>query len=99
MDGLGGIGILAMDVATKAGIHAARAKGVAAIAVRNTGHTGRLGGFAEQAASEGFLFIACGGGARDRWRMVAPHGGAKAVLPTNPWCLGIPGGASVIRLF
>lgn len=93
VDGLGGIGILAMDVATKAGIHAARAKGVAAIAVRNTGHTGRLGAFAEQAASEGFLFIACGGGARDRWRMVAPRGGAKAVLPTNPWCLGVPGGA------
>lgn len=93
VDGHGGIGILALDVATRAGIRAARTQGVAAIAVRNTGHTGRLGAFAEQAASKGFLFIACGGGARDRWRMVAPHGGAKAVLPTNPWCLGIPGGA------
>ena len=24
--------------------------------------------------------------------MVAPYGGTKALLPTNPWCLGIPGG-------
>ncbi len=93
VDGQGGIGILAMDAATKAGIDAARKHGVCAIAVRNTGHTGRLGAFAEKAADAGCLFIACGGGARERWRMVAPHGGSKAVLPTNPWCLGIPGGA------
>jgi hydroxycarboxylate dehydrogenase B len=93
VDGCGGIGILAMDVATDAGISAAQTHGVAAIAVRNTGHTGRLGSFAEKAADAGCLFIACGGGARERWRMVTPYGGSKAVLPTNPWCLGIPGGA------
>lgn len=93
VDGAGGIGILAMNAATEAGIDAARLHGVTAIAVRNTGHTGRLGAFAEKAADAGCLFVACGGGARDRWRMVAPHGGSKAVLPTNPWCLGIPGGA------
>jgi LDH2 family malate/lactate/ureidoglycolate dehydrogenase len=23
---------------------------------------------------------------------VAPHGGARGMLPTNPWCVGIPGG-------
>lgn len=93
IDGHGGIGITAMSLAVQAGIDAARRHGVTAIAVRNTGHTGRLGAFAETAAKAGCLFIACGGGARERWRMVAPHGGSKAVLPTNPWCLGIPGGA------
>jgi len=93
VDGAGGIGILAMNAATDAGIDAARKLGVAALAVRNIGHTGRLGAFAERAADAGCLFIACGGGARERWRMVAPYGGSKAVLPTNPWCLGIPGGA------
>jgi uncharacterized oxidoreductase len=92
VDGQGGIGILAMEIATQAGIDSAHRNGIAAIAVRNTGHTGRLGAFAEKAAHAGCLFIACGGGARDRWRMVAPHGGRKAVLPTNPWCFGIPGG-------
>ena len=92
VDGEGGIGIAAMALAVRAGTEAARQHGLAAIAVRNTGHTGRLGAFAEIAAEAGCLFIACGGSARERWRMVAPHGGAKAVLPTNPWCLGIPGG-------
>lgn len=92
VDGQGGIGITAMARAVHAGTDAARRHGLAAIAVRNTGHTGRLGAFAERAAAAGCLFIACGGGARQRWRMVAPYGGAKAVLPTNPWCLGLPGG-------
>jgi uncharacterized oxidoreductase len=92
VDGHGGIGITALSLAVQAGIDAARRYGVTAIAVRNTGHTGRLGAFAEMAAKARCLFIACGGGARERWRMVTPHGGSKAVLPTNPWCLGIPGG-------
>jgi hydroxycarboxylate dehydrogenase B len=92
VDGQGGIGITAMAQATEVGIETARTHGLTAIAVRNTGHTGRLGAFAETAANAGCLFIASGGGARQNWRMVAPYGGAKAVLPTNPWCLGIPGG-------
>lgn len=92
VDGQGGIGITAMTRAVEVGLEVARTHGLCAIAVRNTGHTGRLGAFAETAANAGCLFIASGGGARQNWRMVAPHGGAKAVLPTNPWCLGLPGG-------
>ena len=38
------------------------------------------------------LSILIGGGNRAVWRQVAPHGGATAKLPTNPWCLGLPGG-------
>jgi LDH2 family malate/lactate/ureidoglycolate dehydrogenase len=93
VDGKGGLGIPTMLTATEAGIKAAQAQGIAAVGVRNTGHTGRLGAFAEMAAAARCLFIACGGGARDRWRMVTPHGGRRAVLPMNPWCLGISGGA------
>lgn len=93
IDGQGGIGIVAMGRAVDAGVEAAQAHGVAAIAVENIGHTGRLGDFGERAARAGCLFIACGGGARQNWRMVAPYGGSNGKLPTNPWCLGIPGGA------
>jgi len=93
VDGQGGLGIPALQIATEAGIDSAKTNGITAIAVRNTGHTGRLGAFAENAAQAGCLFIACGGGARDRSRMVTPYGGRKALLPTNPWCLGIPGGS------
>ena len=92
VDGQGGLGIPAIDMATEEGIAVAKSNGMCAVAIRNIGHTGRLGAFAEKAANRGFLFILCGGGARDNWRMVAPYGGKKALLPTNPWCLGIPGG-------
>jgi LDH2 family malate/lactate/ureidoglycolate dehydrogenase len=57
------------------------------------GHTGRLGAFAQGAANRGCMTIILGGGDRTRWRMVAPHRGRQALLPTNPYCIGIPGGA------
>jgi LDH2 family malate/lactate/ureidoglycolate dehydrogenase len=59
--------------------------------VRDVGHTGRLGAYAEAAAEAGCLAIVIGGGGT--WDQVAPYGGRKAILPTNPYCLGIPGGA------
>ena len=40
------------------------------------------------------LTLLIGGGNRQTWRQVAPHGGSKAMLPTNPWCVGIPGGVN-----
>ncbi len=92
VDGQGGIGIPAMTLAYERGVeHAARA-GISVIAVRNVGHTGRLGAYADDAAAKGFMTICMGGGNRKHWRQVAPYGGARGVLPTNPWCIGIPGG-------
>lgn len=92
IDGGGGIGIPAMHLAYEQGMSEARKDGVTALAIRNVGHTGRLGAFADHAAEQGYLTIIFGGGNREKWRQVAPHGGAKAMLPTNPYCLGIPGG-------
>jgi len=92
IDGGGGIGIPVMQMAYAHGMELARANGIAALAVRNVGHTGRHGAFADEAAARGFLTICVGGGNRRTWRQVAPHGGARALLPTNPWCAGIPGG-------
>lgn len=93
VDGNGGIGIAAMQLAIEQGCKMAEATGISALAVRNTGHTGRLGAFAEQAAEHGYLTIIMGGGNRKTWRQVAPYGGRQAMLPTNPYCIGIPGGA------
>jgi LDH2 family malate/lactate/ureidoglycolate dehydrogenase len=92
VDGNQGIGIAAMQLAIEHGCELAKANGIAALAIRNTGHTGRLGAFAEQAAERGILSIVIGGGNRKTWRQVAPYGGRKAMLPTNPYCIGIPGG-------
>ncbi len=92
VDGGGGIGIPAMQLAVPHACQMAKETGISALAVRHVGHTGRLGAFAETAAENGCLMIIIGGGNRRRWRQVAPHGGRRAMLPTNPYCIGIPGG-------
>ena len=93
VDGGDGIGIPAMQLAYDHGMTLARKTGISAIAIRHVGHTGRHGAFADAAADQGFLTILTGGGNRHQWPQVAPYGGMKGVLPTNPWCAGIPGGA------
>lgn len=92
VDGNGCIGIAAMRLAIEQACALAAANGISALAIRNTGHTGRLGSYAEHAAERGFLTIMIGGGNRKTWRQVAPYGGRQAKLPTNPYCIGIPGG-------
>lgn len=92
VDGHGGIGIPAMHMGLEHCMTEARERGIAAIAVKHCGHTGRLGAYAELGADNGFLTICVGGGGRDTWRQVAPYGGAKGLLPTNPYAFGIPGG-------
>ncbi len=92
VDGNGGIGIPAMRLAIDEGCRVAKQHGMSAVAIRNVGHTGRLGAFTEAAAYQGFLSICFGGGGREKWRQVAPHGGRQAMLPTNPYSIAVPGG-------
>ncbi|MCP5081003.1 MAG: Ldh family oxidoreductase [Alphaproteobacteria bacterium] len=92
VDGRGGIGIPAMQLAYDSAVERARENGICALGVRDAGHTGRHGAFADTAAAEGFLSICIGGGNRHKWPQAAPHGGIKGMLPTNPWCVGTPGG-------
>ncbi len=92
VDGHMGNGIPAMSLAYETAIALTAENGLSAISVLNTGHTGRHGAFADDAAAKGFLTISTGGGNHRVHGMVAPHGGTKGMLPTNPWCIGIPGG-------
>ena len=63
--------------------------GVAAGTLRNCGHTGRLGEYAETVAKDRLAFFGAvnshGGGCR-----VVPPGGTEGRLSTNPICLGAP---------
>jgi uncharacterized oxidoreductase len=93
IDGGGGIGIPAMHLAMDQLCEMAGISGMAVLPVRNVGHTGRIGAFAETAAMRGLFVIVIGGGGRQSWRQAAPYGGRKAILPTNPYCMAIPGGA------
>jgi len=92
VDGGMGSGIPAMHLAYETSMTLALKSGLAAISILNTGHTGRHGAFADDAAEKGFLTICTGGGNHRVHSQVAPHGGARGMLPTNPWCIGIPGG-------
>ena len=92
VDGGMGSGIPTMTFAYETAMELASDCGLSAVSILNTGHTGRHGAFADEAASKGFLTICTGGGNHRVHGQVAPHGGSRGMLPTNPWCIGIPGG-------
>ena len=92
IDGQMGNGIPTMALAYETATGLTGETGLGAVSVVNAGHTGRHGAFADAAAERGFLTINTGGGNHRVHGMVAPYGGAKGRLPTNPWCIGIPGG-------
>lgn len=74
--------------AMEAGIKLARATGSAIVGLRNAHHVGRIGHWAEQCAAAGivsihFVNVLAG-------PIVAPFGGTKARLGTNPFAAGFP---------
>jgi hydroxycarboxylate dehydrogenase B len=80
------IGVEAMRMAAeRAGAH-----GVAIVALRNSGHLGRIGAWAEILAGSGLIslhFVNSSGFGI----LVAPHGGADRRLSSNPIAMGAPG--------
>jgi LDH2 family malate/lactate/ureidoglycolate dehydrogenase len=92
VDGGNGLGMPAFRMATDVAVERARRDGMAAVGVANVDHTGRLGAYVQRGAEAGCLTMLFGGGSRRDWRQVVPHGGARAMLPTNPYAYGIPGG-------
>ena len=85
------IGREAMDI----GIRKARSAGLCAVSIRNAGHLGRIGAWAEQAANAGLASIhfvnTSGFGI-----LVAPHGGSDRRLSANPIGAGAPGPRNII---
>lgn len=63
--------------------------GLAAGTLRNCGHIGRLGEYAEAAASRKMAFLASVNN-HGFGRGVAPPGGKEPRIGTNPLCVGIP---------
>jgi LDH2 family malate/lactate/ureidoglycolate dehydrogenase len=92
VDGGNGLGMPAFRLATEHLLARATRDGMAAVGVSNVDHTGRIGAYAHRGAEAGCLTIMLGGGSRKDWPQVAPFGGARGMLPTNPYAFGIPGG-------
>ena len=67
----------------------ARLLGVAAGSIRNCGHIGRLGEYAEVAAGHNLAFFATVN-SHGAGRRVVPPNGMEGRISTNPICMGVP---------
>jgi uncharacterized oxidoreductase len=88
LDGRHGFGQIVAPEAVDIGVAKAKAAGLSAVALRNSGHVGRVGEWAERAAAAGMIsihFVNAAGSI-----LVAPFGGVERRLSTAPFCVGIP---------
>lgn len=88
VDGNLGLGQTIGPQTVDLGIRKAREAGLAVVALRNSGHIGRIGDWAERAAEAGLVsihFVNVGMG-----EIVAPFGGTERRFGTNPMCIGVP---------
>ena len=92
VDGHDGFGMPAIQLGLEKAMMIAKEHGMSTVAIINCGHTGRIGAYVESGAEAGCLTICIGGGGHKDWPQVAPYGGTKGRLPTNPYAFGIPGG-------
>jgi LDH2 family malate/lactate/ureidoglycolate dehydrogenase len=85
-DGGNNVGMLALYRAAEAAIAKAAAQGIALVSVTDAWMSGRSAYFVEMIAKAGLVAIHTAASGP----MVAPPGGARAVLGTNPIAIGIP---------
>ncbi|MGI6367434.1 MAG: Ldh family oxidoreductase [Anaerolineae bacterium] len=89
IDGNGAIGIVVAQQAMALAMEKANEHDLGMIAVRNLGHTGRMGAYTSYAASQGYVAMIIGAGSRPGGT-VAPYGAASAVFNTDPMSWGLP---------
>jgi hydroxycarboxylate dehydrogenase B len=88
LEGHHGFGQTLGEQAVDIGVAKARAAGVSVVALRNAGHLGRIGDWAEQAAEAGLVSIHLVNVAGSI--LVAPFGGVERRMATNPVAIGVP---------
>ena len=85
------IGFVAADIAIKQAIKNAKKTGIGMVAVKNSGHYGLSGYYAEQAIKKNLVTMIY----TNAPPAVAPHGSLKSLFGTNPICFGTPTGSKV----
>src|SRR5713226_3240554 len=88
LDGRFGFGQSVAPQAVAIGVEKCKAMGLSAVSLRNSGHVGRVGDWAEMAAAEGVIsihFVNAGGSV-----LVAPFAGVERRFSTAPYCIGVP---------
>ena len=85
------IGFVAADIAIKKAIFNAKKTGIGLVAVKNSGHYGLSGYYAEQAVNKNLVTMIY----TNAPPAVAPHGSLKSLFGTNPICFGTPTGSKI----
>lgn len=88
VDGKYGFGQTVTPQAVQIGIDKCMKSGLSAVALRNVGHVGRVGDWAEMACEAGLVsvhFVNASGSV-----LVAPFGGVERRFSTAPYCVGVP---------
>ena len=85
------IGFVAADIAIKQAIKNAKKTGIGMVAVKNSGHYGLSGYYAEQAIKKNLITMIY----TNAPPAVAPYGSLKSLFGTNPICFGTPTGSKV----
>ena len=85
------IGFVAADIAIKTAIKNAKKTGIGLVGVKNSGHYGLSGYYAEQATRKNLVTMIF----TNAPPAVAPHGALKSLFGTNPICFGTPTGSKV----
>ena len=91
VDANDGIGFVAADIAIKEAIKNAKKTGIGMVAVKNSGHYGLSGYYAEQAVKRNLITMIY----TNAPPAIAPHGSLKSLFGTNPICFGTPTGSKV----
>ena len=89
IDANNSIGFVAADIAIKTAIKNAKKTGIGMVAVKNSGHYGLSGYYAEQAVKKNLVTMIY----TNAPPAVAPHGALKSLFGTNPICFGTPTGS------
>ena len=89
VDANNSIGFVAADIAIKMAITNAKKTGIGLVAVKNSGHYGLSGYYAEQAVKKNLICLVF----TNAPPAVAPHGALKSLFGTNPVCFGTPTGS------
>ena len=88
LDGGDGIGQVLTAQATREAVARAKAHGIGAVAVRNSNHFGTAMYFTRMAAQQGCVAFL----STNASPAMAPWGGRKKVVGTNPWSIAAPVG-------
>ena len=86
IDANNSIGFVAADIGIKKAIKNAKKTGIGLVGIKNSGHYGLSGYYAEQAVKKNLIAFVF----TNAPPAIAPHGALRSLFGTNPICFGTP---------